>query len=103
MDKQLPNAIAQTLVALDKTAHTRGYEHTRQVMTFLYQQGNEAIDLGLFEGPLPIPVVGQTVTLWATGNPLLVTRIETHYGIGQHGDDTTSAQVASVLVFVEPA
>ncbi|MFK8906583.1 hypothetical protein [Streptomyces sp. YS-3] len=103
MDEQLPTAIEQTLVALNKMSEMRSYDHTRQVMTFLYQRGDEAIDLGLFEGPLPIPAVGQSVTLWTTGNPLVVTRVETHYGIGQHGDDKQGAQVASVLVFVEPA
>ncbi|MEU1072774.1 MULTISPECIES: hypothetical protein [unclassified Streptomyces] len=103
MDKQLPAAIEQTLVARNHMNEARPYNHTRQVMTFLYQRGDEAIDLGLFEGPLPIPSVGQAVTLWITGNPLIVTRVETHYGIGQHGEDKQGAQVASVLVFVEPA
>lgn len=103
MDKELPTAIQQTLAALNKVNEARPYDHTRQVMTFLYQQGDEAIDLGLFEGPMPIPAVGQSVTLWTTGNPLTVTRVETYYGFGRHGEDSHGAQLASVLVFVEPA
>ncbi|MEV5279566.1 hypothetical protein [Streptomyces sp. NPDC052811] len=99
----LPDAIAHTLAARDKADAEQDHGHTRQIMTFVHASGgHEAVELGMFEGPLPVPVVGQTVTLWATGHPLVVDRVETHYGLCDTETRPRREQLASVIVFVSP-
>ncbi|MFD7540951.1 hypothetical protein [Streptomyces sp. NPDC059819] len=99
----LPDAITATLAARDKVDFEQDFARTRQIMTFVHRtEGAEAVELAMFEGPLPIPSVGQAVTLWITGHPLVVQRVETHYGLGGAETHPKREQVASVIVFVEP-
>ncbi|MFD7162449.1 hypothetical protein [Streptomyces violascens] len=99
----LPDAITSTLAARDKVDFEQDFARTRQIMTFVHTTDSaEAVELGMFEGPLPIPAVGQAVTLWRTGHPLMVERVETHYGLGGADTHPKREQVASVIVFVGP-
>ncbi|MEU3375256.1 hypothetical protein ABZ734_33080 [Streptomyces sp. NPDC006660] len=99
----LPDAITATLAAREKVDSEQDFARTRQIMTFVHATDDaEAVELGMFEGPLPIPAVGQNVTLWVTGHPLVVQRVETHYGLGGADTHPGREQVASVIVFVAP-
>ncbi|MET8818473.1 hypothetical protein [Streptomyces rochei] len=96
MSDELPHAIKATLQARQRYEKERTYDSTRQVISFLYRDGDELIELGLFTGPMPVPVVGQTVTVWDVTVPLVVTDVHIHYGLG-----SPPAQLASVSVYVD--
>lgn len=96
MSDALPQAIEETLKAREKYAEVHSYERVRQTTVFLYRDGEDEIELGLFEGTVPVPVVGQKVTVWDVRAPLVVTDVLTHYGHG--GPDS---QHVSVVVYVD--
>lgn len=92
----LPDAITATMQARQRYEEEHSYDGVRQATTFLYRDGEQEVDLGQFAGPMPVPAVGQTVTVWDVTVPLVVTDVKIHYG---HGDP--SAQLVSVSVYVD--
>lgn len=95
---ELPGEIAGVLTERRRRTEGWDYSRARQSVAFLYDHDGEHVDLALFqseEGALPVPQVGQTVTLLNKG-PLIVDRVETDYGLGLDGE-----QHASVCVYVK--
>ncbi|WP_282790952.1 hypothetical protein [Streptomyces sp. CC224B] len=96
MSKQLPASIESIREAAQQARTDRAYEKSRQFTVFIYSDGETEIELAEFEGPMPVPVPGQTVSLWTNKVSVVVDRIETFYGLGEGG-----TQLASVQVFVK--
>ncbi|GAA0453985.1 hypothetical protein ACFQ2B_27745 [Streptomyces stramineus] len=90
----LPREIGKVLKAAAEFEVPRWKVEPRQTLAFVYEHDGEEIELTRFSGDLPVPAVGQTVTLHNTKDPLIVDRVCTDYGIA--GDQ----QHASVSVYV---
>lgn len=93
--RELPSEIDDVLAEHQKVVETWDYSATRQSLVFMYEQDGEQVELAIFQGPLPVPHPGQTITLHNTA-PLVVDRVETDYDLGDKGD-----QHASVNVYVK--
>ncbi|MFJ6729383.1 hypothetical protein ACIQPQ_31225 [Streptomyces sp. NPDC091281] len=71
-DPSLPEAVKAALQARDQRLSQGDYGYNvRSVISFRYDGPDENgfrhdIELAVFDGPLPIPAVGQRVDLWNT-------------------------------------
>ncbi|MET9729256.1 hypothetical protein ABZZ79_00895 [Streptomyces sp. NPDC006458] len=103
MSSELPQAIETTLQARARNIELQDYGRVRQSTSFVYRDGDNEIDLAMFEGPMTVPVKGETVTLWDQMKaPLVVVDVVRHYGLGSSPGDTDSrAQHVSVVVYVD--
>ncbi|MFG2458138.1 hypothetical protein ACGFWE_13855 [Streptomyces sp. NPDC048523] len=93
---ELPESLEAVLDAQD--VERQDYDRARQVMTFMYQTGEDKTILGRIEGTVPVPVVGQTVRLWTSKVALVVEDVETFYGLYREDGE----QFAEVTVRVKP-
>lgn len=104
MSHELPDAIA--------TVHAAGLQSGKpgtsldifdQSIWFAYRQPNgQAFGLALVRGPVRVPAIGETITLWTKQIQLRVVDIESHYGL-LHGLNPDDGQPhASITVYVEP-
>ncbi|MGV9755419.1 hypothetical protein ACWDUC_06225 [Streptomyces tricolor] len=105
MSHELPDAIA--------TVHAAGLQAEKpgtslglfdQSIWFAYRRASgPPFGLALVRGPVRVPAIGETITLWTQQVPLRVVDIESHYGL-LHGLDPDDGQPhASIKVYVEPA
>lgn len=101
MATRLPAAVERATEAMAKVVSHQDDCRTVRMTFFVYDDGEKEHSLGLFYGDIPIPAVGQTVSLWEQGHRLGVARVHTSYGL-QEADGEKWPQVVSVTVFVEP-
>ncbi|KUN32531.1 hypothetical protein AQJ11_03115 [Streptomyces corchorusii] len=74
-----------------------------QSIWFAYRRPNgPAFGLALVEGPVRVPDIGETITLWTERVPLRVVGIESHYGLLQavHPDGVRRPHV-KITVYVD--
>lgn len=101
--KKLPQPIADALQRRQRNVELQDYGRVRQSTSFVYRDGDDELDLAMFEGPVPVPAKGETITLWNDMQaPLVVVDVVRHYGLGHSPEDADSrAQHVSVVVYVD--